>query len=384
MINLLSCQGMKKVWYLVGGLVVIAILALTARFFAGRDEDTWLCQNGQWVRHGQPNTPAPTTGCGNEEVKSEVVLPIVGYSSRRNFKTYGEYIQDRFTGYHVGDDIEFADMKDRIPVVAIAKGVVKKISTVSGYGGVVVIEHEVAGEKINALYGHLNIAQSPLKEGLAVEAGDYIAPLGEDKSPETDGERKHLHFSLYKGDELKLQGYEKDSAKLADWINPTDFFKQHGAGLEDPSRAYNPAKDLGGNIFKIRFAIPGGMEVEYVPQIQAINIYSLSGSGTARERSQLFIRYFDASDFQTLSTVNINSTEDINVGEGNFPARQYDIEKKEGVADFPFQPSWRNGQHIVTDFKSGPGFSRFYVFAKNPQLSENIYKAILQGIQLVP
>jgi len=374
---------MQKALILIIGLLAIAALALAGRFFSGGAEDTWLCQNGQWVRHGQPAGPPPDTGCAPEAVKPEVVLPVVGYSSRRTFKTYGEYIQDRFTGYHVGDDVEFADTKERIPVVAIAKGVVRKIDTVAGYGGVVVIEHKVAGEKINALYGHLDIAQSPLQAGLFVEAGDYIAPLGEDKSKATDGERKHLHFALYKGDELKLQAYEKDPAKLADWINPTDFFKEHNAGLADSSRAYNPAKDLGGNIFKIRFAIPAGMEVEYVPQIQALNIFTLSGRGTARERSQLFIRYFDAVDFQTLPNVIIHATEETRVGEGNLPAKRYEIEKKAGAADFPYQPPWRNLRHSVTDFKTGPRFARFYVFAKNPLLSENIYTAILRGIQVV-
>jgi len=54
------------------------------------------------------------------------------------------------------------------------------------------------------------------------------------------------------------------------------------------------------------------------------------------------------------------------------------------VADFPYQPSWRNERHIVTDFKTGPNYARFYVVAKNPELSENIYKAVLAGIQVVP
>lgn len=46
-------------------LVVAAAALLTVRFFFGGDEDTWLCQDGQWVKHGNPSAPAPTTGCGN-------------------------------------------------------------------------------------------------------------------------------------------------------------------------------------------------------------------------------------------------------------------------------------------------------------------------------
>ncbi|MDP3985890.1 MAG: hypothetical protein Q8P77_00445, partial [Candidatus Veblenbacteria bacterium] len=191
-----------------------------------------------------------------------------------------------------------------------------------------------------------------------------------------------LHFALYKGDELRLNGYEKDAAKVRDWINPTDFFEEHSAGLEDYSRAYVLA-DLGSNVFPIRFAVPGGMEVEYVPQIQALNVFTLVGEGTARERSQIFIRYFDAVDFQTLSTVTIHSQDDMNVGEGNYPARRYDIEKKPGVADFAYQPSWRNQRHTVTDFKTGPNYARFYVVAKNPTLPDNLYQAVLAGMQVL-
>lgn len=375
---------MKKLWLIIIGIAVIVVLALATRFLVGGDEDTWVCDNGQWVRHGQPRAPQPADGCEPDKVEAKVILPVVGYASRRTYKAFGEYIQDRFTGYHAGDDVEFTDMKDRVPVVAIADGKVRKIDWVAGYGGVVVIQHDIEGDTVNAIYGHLDIAQSPLKEGLEVKRGDYIAPLGEDKSRETDGERKHLHFALYRGSDLLLNGYEKDSEKLQNWINPTDFFKQYGVKTDDYSRAFNPAKDLGGNIFKIRFAIPGGMEAEYVPQIKALNIFTLAGGGTARDRSQLFISYFDAADWQTLSTVTIYTTEDTRVGEGNFPAKRYDIEKKSGVADFSYQPQWRNERHIVTDFKTGPGYGRFYVFAKAPDLSNQIYESVLHGLQSAP
>jgi len=34
------------------------------RFLLGGDEDTWICKNNQWVKHGSPNTPVPTEDCG--------------------------------------------------------------------------------------------------------------------------------------------------------------------------------------------------------------------------------------------------------------------------------------------------------------------------------
>lgn len=38
---------------------------LAVRFLFGGDEDTWICVNDQWVRHGNPNNPMPQTGCGS-------------------------------------------------------------------------------------------------------------------------------------------------------------------------------------------------------------------------------------------------------------------------------------------------------------------------------
>ncbi len=48
-------------------IIVIIFLALAAisglRFFTG--EDSWICINGQWVKHGNPSAPMPTSGCGD-------------------------------------------------------------------------------------------------------------------------------------------------------------------------------------------------------------------------------------------------------------------------------------------------------------------------------
>jgi len=53
-------------------IIVIAFFVLAfARFFS--NEDTWLCQNGVWVKHGNPNQTAPLTKCQNSQtVKSSL------------------------------------------------------------------------------------------------------------------------------------------------------------------------------------------------------------------------------------------------------------------------------------------------------------------------
>lgn len=49
-------------------VVAIGITGLfVARFLLGGDEDTWICSNNQWVKHGNPSAPQPTTGCGEKK-----------------------------------------------------------------------------------------------------------------------------------------------------------------------------------------------------------------------------------------------------------------------------------------------------------------------------
>lgn len=47
-------------------IVSVSILALFLIFFSIRlfsGEDNWMCQNGEWIKHGNPSFPAPTIEC---------------------------------------------------------------------------------------------------------------------------------------------------------------------------------------------------------------------------------------------------------------------------------------------------------------------------------
>ncbi len=320
---------------------------------------------------------------GNIVAETDVVFPIHDYAIRRTYKAFGEYIEDRFRGYHVGDDIEYVDVESDVPVYAIADGKVLQITYASGYGGVMVVSHDIDGRKINSVYGHIDLGSIELKTGDWVKKGQQIAVLGDHESEETDGERKHLHFALYEGGQVKINGYVNTEAEMDAWINPQNFFLNHDLDVSTGGRVFDPVKDLGGNIFHIAFEIPDGWEVEYIPSIESLNLFTLEGGGSARERSQIFIRYFDATDFLTLPTVTIHDTQDGTVGAGNYKARRYDIEKKADIENFKDQPLWRNGRHIVTDFRGKEGFTRYYVVAANSELDQEIYERVLESIQIL-
>jgi len=49
----------KKI--LVAIIVVMAVLFIW--LFIRGPEDTWICDNGQWVKHGAPSAPKPEGSC---------------------------------------------------------------------------------------------------------------------------------------------------------------------------------------------------------------------------------------------------------------------------------------------------------------------------------
>jgi hypothetical protein len=51
---------MKKVVLMVF-VVIFALLFI--RFVLGSPEDDWICQDGRWIRHGNPPAPIPEEGC---------------------------------------------------------------------------------------------------------------------------------------------------------------------------------------------------------------------------------------------------------------------------------------------------------------------------------
>lgn len=51
----------KKLIYLLIVIILICFSIFSLRLFSG--EDTWVCQNGSWQKHGQPSFPAPSINC---------------------------------------------------------------------------------------------------------------------------------------------------------------------------------------------------------------------------------------------------------------------------------------------------------------------------------
>lgn len=52
----------NKITYIVFIIIFLLILVMGGlRFLSG--EDNWMCQNGSWIKHGNPSAPMPTAEC---------------------------------------------------------------------------------------------------------------------------------------------------------------------------------------------------------------------------------------------------------------------------------------------------------------------------------
>jgi hypothetical protein len=56
-------------------LFAAAAIVLGLRLCCG-DEDTWLCQDGQWIKHGNPSSPKPTAPCGSQATGVFITSPL--------------------------------------------------------------------------------------------------------------------------------------------------------------------------------------------------------------------------------------------------------------------------------------------------------------------
>ncbi len=156
--------------------------------------------------------------------------PLSEISKREIKKTFGTYITpenspiqpERFKGYHTGVDFEILpqELDKDVPVYAICSGELKLKQFSSGYGGVVVQICQLNERPITVVYGHLRLSSLINNIGDNLDIGDNIGLLGDDKSSETDYERKHLHISIYNDSEINIRGYVDSEEELLNWIDP--------------------------------------------------------------------------------------------------------------------------------------------------------------------
>lgn len=68
-----NVRAMKRpVLVVLTSIAVIICVGLVVRFVFGGNEDTWICDHGAWVQHGQPSSAKPTTACPGANANANV------------------------------------------------------------------------------------------------------------------------------------------------------------------------------------------------------------------------------------------------------------------------------------------------------------------------
>ncbi|MFL0579517.1 serine hydrolase [Dietzia sp. 179-F 9C3 NHS] len=132
------------------------------------------------AQSGSPDAPRPSRGNGQMGYPVDPDVPETS--------PFGP----RWESFH--DGLDFGGPLGA-PIYAVADGVVKEAGPASGYGHWIIIEHEIDGEKVDSLYGHMSAAGVHVKAGDKVKAGQHIADIGS----EGFSTGPHLHFGVYPG-----------------------------------------------------------------------------------------------------------------------------------------------------------------------------------------
>ncbi|MBP6975549.1 MAG: peptidoglycan DD-metalloendopeptidase family protein [Candidatus Moranbacteria bacterium] len=162
------------------------------------------------------------------------LVPISRVDERVTRKPFGILIDpetslvqpERFRGYHTGTDFEVfpEEAEAEVYIRAVCDGTIVLKRDASGYGGVIVERCELGGETVTVIYGHLALESVNMNVGSHVEKGEVLDRLGMAGSTDTDGERKHLHLGIHRGEVVDIRGYVNRQADLSQWIDPCSFF----------------------------------------------------------------------------------------------------------------------------------------------------------------
>lgn len=159
-------------------------------------------------------TTPPSSGNGGSGVVGETSrvvfpLPAGSYTSTDSFG----WRTDPFAGtseFHSGSDLA---APDGTPIFAVADGKVALSEFSAAWGGLIVIEHTVEGERVASYYAHMWQDGIYVATGETVTAGQHIGDVG--SSGRSTG--PHLHVEIRPGG----QGQPP--------VNAVEWLTQHGA-----------------------------------------------------------------------------------------------------------------------------------------------------------
>ncbi|WP_278315009.1 M23 family metallopeptidase [Lolliginicoccus levis] len=195
--------------------------------------------------------------CGTGSGAGVAPLPAGSVSKPMQAGTYtlSSPYGPRWGDFHYGLDYSAAIAA---PIFAFADGVVRASGPATGFGNWVVIDHNIDGQLISTVYGHMPAGLITVASGQQVRAGQQIAGVGS----EGQSTGPHLHFEVWPGG--RFGGSAVDPAPYVAAAaepgsagsssdgdgggSPVDLAAMVAPGDSGPASATAPAADAGASL----------------------------------------------------------------------------------------------------------------------------------------
>jgi hypothetical protein len=102
---------MKKIILILSLVILVLMTAIVVmRFGLVGSEDSWLCQKGVWIKHGNPQGPAPLTGCESVvNINNFEECAALGQPIMESYPRQCRFNNQTFTE-NIGNELEKADL----------------------------------------------------------------------------------------------------------------------------------------------------------------------------------------------------------------------------------------------------------------------------------
>ena len=222
---------MKKVIGIAVAIVLFLVLIIVVVLDGGNEDEVCAEDEGG-------------SGSGDVVVDGDFAYPSDKEATQET-SPYGP----REGGMHLGQDI--AGPRGT-PIYAFADGRVIQAqdSGVQGFGGWVVVEHDIDGKQIQTVYGHEEPGQVKVKTGDKVTKGQHIADMG--SAGQSSG--PHLHFEVVEGD--RAAGGERVDPKP--WLEKAEEGKKGGGDSDKKDKDSKKSSDGGGKVLVVGDSISNG------------------------------------------------------------------------------------------------------------------------------
>lgn len=169
------------------------------------------------VTGGGTSGGAPASGDVAPTTRIVVPIPAGSYTLSDPFGMREDPLKPGLFRMHNGRDYAAAD---GTPILAAADGVVLWAGYREGWNNILVIEHNIAGERVDTMYLHMWDDGYHVTAGDRVSAGQHIADVGS----QGYSTGPHLHFEVHPGNWQSAA------------VDPDEWLAEHNAeGVTDPA-----------------------------------------------------------------------------------------------------------------------------------------------------